>query len=238
MSRTPYGQLPKGRFGVDWVIVAGARFGLGRIRPTSVVTVAELELADWRRRVSALYAAVRADDDPGRGHRTWRSGRDELFRTHPQSPLTAEDPLREGGVPYWPYDVALRFEVPLLAASEPLQLSLPSGDDGVTQLNLVGRIALPPPVDAVIDVWWLHQYGGGLFLPLRDGTAGHGSYGGGRYLLDSAKGADLGGCDDTVVIDLNFLYHPSCRYNPRWQCPLAPVGNTIKTAVRAGERLG
>jgi uncharacterized protein (DUF1684 family) len=39
------------------------------------------------------------------------------------------------------------------------------------------------------------------------------------------------------VVDLNFLYHPSCRYNHAWQCPLAPAGNTIPTPVTAGERM-
>ena len=77
----------------------------------------------------------------------------------------------------------------------------------------------------------------GLFLPLRDGTADTASYGGGRYLLDTAKGADLGGTDRSLVVDLNFLYHPSCRYSDSWQCPLAPAGNTITAPVRAGERL-
>ena len=78
---------------------------------------------------------------------------------------------------------------------------------------------------------------GRLFLPLRDGTAGQSSYGGGRYALDTAKGADLGGRDGRLIIDLNFLYHPSCRYNDAWQCPLAPPGNTISIPVSAGGRL-
>jgi hypothetical protein len=104
-------------------------------------------------------------------------------------------------------------------------------------MRQVGYVTLPPPLDATVDVWWLQQYGGGLFVPLRDGTAGGQSYGGGRYLLDTAKGADLGGQGDTIVIDLNFLYHPSCRYSPAWQCPLAPPGNTIRAPVPAGEKL-
>ena len=78
------------------------------------MAVAEAELADWRRQVSELYAAVRAQDDPERAHALWRSGRDALFRAHPQSPLPPRDPLREAGVPYWAYDPALRFELPLL----------------------------------------------------------------------------------------------------------------------------
>ena len=196
----------------------------------------ELEVASWRRMVSELYAAVRAEDDPQHAHKLWQGGRDELFRTHPQSPLPPGDPLRATGLPYWPYDPALRWELPLLPAEREESRSVPSSD-GTIPLVLVGAVSLPAPVDAVIDVWWLHQYGGGLFLPLRDGTAGKSSYGGGRYALDTAKGADLGGGAATLVVDLNFLYHPSCRYNHAWQCPLAPAGNTITTPVTAGERM-
>ena len=195
----------------------------------------ELELVDWRRTVAGLYAAVRAEDDPRRGHERWRQGRDELFRSHPQSPLPPGDPMRATGVPYWPYDPELRFELPLLPAEE-LTLNVPTSE-GVTAMDRVGCLRLPPPLDAVIDVWWLRQYGGGLLLPLRDGTAGQTSYGGGRYALDTAKSADLGGRDGHLVVDLNFLYHPSCRYNDAWQCPLAPPGNTISAPVNGGERL-
>jgi uncharacterized protein (DUF1684 family) len=198
---------------------------------------AELELISWRRAVSELYAAVRAQDDPRRGHDLWRRGRDGLFRTHPQSPLPPGDPLRRTGLPCWPYDPSLRFELPLLPAPAPETLSVTTDTDGAISLTRIGRVRLPAPLDAVIDVWWLRQYGGGLFLPLRDGTAGDTSYGGGRYALDTAKGADLGGGVASLVVDLNFLYHPSCRYSPAWQCPLAPPGNRLAVPVTAGERL-
>jgi uncharacterized protein len=198
---------------------------------------AGLELADWRRMVSELYAAVRAEASPRRGHELWRRRRDELFRWHPQSPLPPGDPLRTTGLPYWPYDPDLRFELPVRPAELEPPRSVPAGGDGTISLTRAGRIELPPPLDAAIDVWWLRQYGGGLFLPLRDGSAGTSSYGGGRYLLDTAKGADLGGSATSLVIDLNFLYHPSCHYSDAWQCPLAPPGNTIQAAVTAGERL-
>lgn len=197
----------------------------------------ELELAGWRREVSALYGAVRAEGDPERAHKRWREGRDDLFRTHPQSPLSEGHPLRESGLPYWPYDPRLRFELEIESPPAPTEISLPSGADGDTTMRLVGRVSLPAPLDATLDAWWLHQYAGGLFLPVRDGTAGNASYGGGRYLLDTAKGADLGGSATALVVDLNFLYHPSCRYDDAWQCPLAQPGNTIAASIRAGERL-
>jgi uncharacterized protein (DUF1684 family) len=192
-----------------------------------------LELTDWRRQVAELYARVRATPDREAAHSIWRAERDRLFRTHPQSPLLPDDPLRDTGLPYWPYDPALRFTVEVEPA-EPAAFDVPTSSDATIHLARVGRVRL---LDASLDVWWLAQYGGGVFVPLRDGTAGSETYGAGRYLLDTAKGADLGGADGTLVLDLNFAYHPSCRYNPRWECPLAPEGNRISPSVSAGERL-
>ena len=200
------------------------------------MSCAELELTSWRRTVAELYAHVRAAPDPAVSHAHWCSGRDELFAHHPQSPLPPDDPLRATGLPYWPYDPALRFSL-IVRGAPAAELAVPSAADGTIGLRRIGRVHLPEPFDASLDVWWLAQYGGGLFLPLRDGTAGAGSYGGGRYLLDTAKGADLGGTGGHIVVDLNFAYHPSCRYNPRWECPLAPEGNRMAAPVRAGERL-
>jgi uncharacterized protein (DUF1684 family) len=196
-----------------------------------------LDLMDWRRRVASLYAAVRAESDPATAHDLWRRGRDALLREHPQSPVKPDDALRETGVPVWPYDPWLRWELPVDPVPDGELRLVNSANDGEIRMRLVGRVALPDPIDATLDLWWLEQYGGGLFVPLKDGTAGRTSYGAGRYLLDSAKGADLGSSRAGVVIDLNFAYHPSCRYDDRWQCPLAPAGNTIAHAVEAGERL-
>ena len=119
----------------------------------------------------------------------------------------------------------------------PRRLEIDTGPDGVTRLEQAGWVTLPAPVSRRLALWWLDQYGGGLFLPVRDATAGSGSYGGGRYLLDTAKGADLGSVGQALIIDLNFLYHPSCRYDDRWVCPLAPGDNTIDVPIPAGERL-
>jgi hypothetical protein len=33
------------------------------------------------------------------------------------------------------------------------------------------------------------------------------------------------------------LAQGSCAYDPRWSCPLAPRDNTLKVAIRAGERV-
>jgi uncharacterized protein len=198
---------------------------------------AELELADWRREVSELYAAVRSTATPRDAHALWRERRDRLFRDHPQSPLPAGSRLRRAGLPYWPYDPRLRVEVAVQAAVAPVRLALPTGDGDTTYLRQVGSVQLPPHGEERVNIWWLDQYGGGIFIPIRDRTAGQESYGGGRYLLDTAKGADLGASGGRLIVDLNFLYHPSCRYDDRWVCPLAPAGNVVDAALRAGEKL-
>jgi uncharacterized protein (DUF1684 family) len=198
------------------------------------MNVPALTLVDWRVRVSDLYARVRADDDPERGHATWRAGRDELFRTHPQSPLPAGDPLRETGLPFWPYDPVWRFTVPLVPAEHDERV-LDTGGDGSLTMRRIATLELP--TGGSLDVWSMHQYAGGLFVPLKDGTSGRETYGAGRYLLDTAKSAWLGGDESSIVLDLNFAYHPSCRYDDRWLCPLAPPGNTIEARVEAGERM-
>src|SRR3712207_3032006 len=87
-----------------------------------------LDLLDWRRRVAALYAAARSAPDPEQGWRTWRDGRDELFAGHPQSPLGPESRSGFRGLPFAPYDPALRFEATVLPA-DPARLAVPTADD-------------------------------------------------------------------------------------------------------------
>jgi uncharacterized protein len=197
----------------------------------------ELALALYRREVAEIYREVREAPDPVDAHARWRGRRDRLFRESPQSPLAVDDPLRDSGLPYWPYDPALRFAVPVVEAPGPARRSIATGSGDITELRQFGWVQLPDPVGGRLAVWWLEQYGGGIFVPFRDATAGDTSYGAGRYLLDTVKGADLGLQDGLLVLDFNFSYHASCRYDDAWQCPLAPPESVLAAEVRAGERL-
>ncbi|MGZ4608887.1 MAG: DUF1684 domain-containing protein [Actinomycetes bacterium] len=196
-----------------------------------------LTLLDWRRRVHALYDQVRTTPDVVAAHELWRRGRDELFATHPESPLLPQDRAAFTGLPIAPYDPALRFEAQVDQEVEPQRFEVPTATDGIVPFSRIGVVRLPGLGD--LDVWWLDSYGGGVFLPVRDALAGTETYGGGRYLLDTVKGADLGGDvrDGVLVVDLNFAYNPSCAYDPAWVCPLAPPGNRLAAPVRGGELL-
>ena len=195
-----------------------------------------LALLDWRERVFGMYADVRAESDPALAHARWRAARDALFHTHPQSPLPADSKAAFTGVPVAAYDPAYRFVCPI-EDSPPEHRDVETGTDGVVSFDRVGHVRLGDL--GTLDVWSISGYGGGLFLPLRDATAGKTSYGGGRYVLDTRKGADLGADPQTgtLVVDLNFAYHPSCAYDPAWACPLAPPGNVLTVPVNAGEQL-
>jgi uncharacterized protein (DUF1684 family) len=183
-----------------------------------------LELLDWRRRVAALYREVREFADPAEAHAHWIAGRAELFTSHSQS---AD---RDATLRYAPYDARWRFDVPLLPASTQ-RLEIPTATDGVVPFERIGRVELAGV--GSLDVWWLASYGGGVWLPMRD--ANPDTYGGGRYVLDTVKGADLGGAGGSLVVDLNFAYNPSCAYDEAWACPLAPTGNVVDVPVEAGE---
>jgi uncharacterized protein (DUF1684 family) len=200
------------------------------------VTSAEtLELLDWKRRVFSLYAAVRTLE-PEDAWRLWREARDELFRSHPQSPLPAGRRGSFRGLEYWPYDPQVRVVADLEdveAAPQPVETS---GTEPILfrPFALASFELRGEPLS--LEVAWLAAYGGGVFLCFRDATSGRESYGGGRYLLDTVKGADLGAEDGHLVLDFNFAYNPSCSYDPGWICPLAPPANRLGVAVKAGEK--
>jgi len=136
------------------------------------------------------------------------------------------------------YQPQLRFEVAIDTDVEPVRWEVATASDGVIPFTRLGALHLPTVGD--LDVWWLESYGGGVFVPVKDALAGTRTYGGGRYLLDTVKGADLGGDFQSgwLVVDLNFAYNPSCAYSPLWTCPLAPAGNTVGAALPAGELTG
>jgi len=198
---------------------------------------ASLALWDYLRRVADLYTTIRDTPDPGEAWTLWRTGRDELFSSHPMSALPADRRPGFDGLPYFPYDPAARVVATVEAGPEG-RIALPHSGDGSTPAGSFGiaRFMLAGTSQS-LALYWLEEYGGGVFVPFRDGTSGRSTYGGGRYLIDTAKGADLGREGDGIVLDFNFAYHPSCAHDRRWSCPLSPQGNHLTLAVEAGERL-
>jgi len=202
-------------------------------------------LADWRRRIATLYAEVRAMAiaDPGVALAHWRAVRERLYREHPQSPVPA-DARASFHASHFDHDPSLRFEIVVEPAPPPapgtVALELPGSGPDSLSFTRVGRVTLPfADGPRSLSVFWMAGYAGGLFIPFRDATSGTETYGAGRYLVDAAKSADLGGdpATGTLIADFNFAFQPSCAFDPRWACPLAPPENRLDLPVRAGERL-
>ena len=220
--------------------------------PGAASPAERLSLADWRRRTSDLYADVRRRSaaDPAGAWAQWRETRERLFREHAQSPVPA-DARAAFRARHWPYDPSLRFAVPLvsqadepehgirLSASPGLTLQLPMSVGEALDFQRIGWVDVPFAAgERRLAVYWMAGYAGGLFLPFRDATNGGATYAAGRYLLDTAKSADLGtDGEGRLVLDFNFAFHPSCAFDPVWSCPLAPPENRLDVPIEAGERL-
>jgi uncharacterized protein (DUF1684 family) len=195
-----------------------------------------LDLVDWRRRVGDLYRT----SDPDANVR-FRQQRDELFRSHPQSPIEPDERASFKGLRYFPYEAAYRVQAWFEPADGSELVIDTGGEDGAVHYRRAGRLVFELGGSPCrLTVLSLVQYAGGLFVPFRDATSGRETYGGGRYLFDTAKDTDglvleiTPGSSD-VVIDLNYAYNASCAYSPRWACPLAPPENYLTVPVRAGE---
>lgn len=196
------------------------------------------ELLDFRRRVAEMYMHVRCSEMlPVATWNRFRQERDELFLAHPQSALSAEQQTAFDGLDYYDYDPALRFVLAVDPDVSPDIIELHLAGDGAVRMRRFGKIHFSihdQPVS--LSLFWVMGYGGGVFLHFRDLTNRDETYGGGRYLLDTIKHADLGHEDSKLVIDFNYAYNPSCAYNTRWDCPLFDHENQIPVAIRGGEK--
>jgi uncharacterized protein len=197
-----------------------------------------LDLVDWRRRVGDLFRIEGPD-----ALERFRHGRDELFRNHPQSPIEPEERGSFTGLHYFDGDPSYRVRAQVKPGDGSELVIDTGGEDGAVRYRRVAtlRFALNGQ-DCRLTVLSLVQYAGGLFVPFRDRTSGRETYGGGRYLFDTAKDTDglvleITPGSSEVVLDFNYAYNASCAYSPRWACPLAPPENHLSVEVRAGERI-
>jgi uncharacterized protein len=195
-----------------------------------------LDLLDYRRRVTDLYRAVReANGDPA-AWTAFHAAKDDLFRSHPQSALDDAQKTAFSGLKYFSYDPAFRVIAHVDSAVEPEILDIELGDDGHFSMQRFGQVTFTLPTGSgILSLFWITGYGGGVFLPFGDASNRHTTYGAGRYLYDTIKGADLGATLDELVLDFNYAYNPSCSYNPRWVCPLAPPENRLSFPIPVGE---
>ncbi len=197
-----------------------------------------VDLLEWKHSIFDLYAGVRAATDPDAAWRHWRAERDRMYREHPQSPVPPQVRAGFAGCRFYDYDPSFRV-IAAIENSDPVRQDIPVSVGGSFSFTRIGiaHFAIGG-VEHELELAWNDGYGGGIFLAFTDDTSGTTTYGGGRYLIDTVKGADLGFDREagTAVLDFNFAFNPSCSYDSRWACPLAPPANRLPIPVTAGEQ--
>lgn len=197
-----------------------------------------LDLLDYRRTVSELYVQIRDHNVDESVYQTWREVRDELFATHSQSALDTDQKAKFTGLQYYDYDPAYDVVGEFNHDVAPKEYHVDVGDDGEVHYKRVGEMTFMLPTGTgTLSVFWVMGYGGGIFIPFADATNKVTTYGAGRYLYDTIKGADLGLREGKLVMNFNYAYNPSCSYNYRWVCPLAPPESKVDFAIPVGEKV-
>jgi uncharacterized protein len=198
-----------------------------------------IDLIAWRQKVAAMYEQVRAlhERDPRGAWELFQRERNRLYKDHPCSALAPKQRAGFEGFRYFDYDPAFCVEGEIDPSVEEMTFVAQISEGALTHRKIATARFWLAGSEWALDMFWLDIYGGGLWIPVGDRTNGVSSYGGGRYLFDTAKGANLGISADgaNIRLDFNFLYPPSCALNPAWICPLCPPQNRLALPIEAGE---
>lgn len=195
-------------------------------------------MADWRLQMQSLYAVIRAFDDPREARELWKARYNEMLATHPSSPMSVTDKMAFRGIKTFEYEPAMRFEVDITGDKGMMQFQ-DMGVQGHVHYQQIGKtVGLQDALGQELSVYWMLGYGGGLFMPFRDKTAGKETFRTGRVLVDAVKGADLGlSPRGKMILDFNFAYHPSTKWDSALDYISVIEENKLKCDIRAGECL-
>ena len=137
------------------------------------------------------------------------------------------------GLDFYEIDPTYRFEVPLQRSASPDTVTIAESTGGIRPQVRVGRVAIPFPDGRdtlVVFEGESDSPRGRLWIPFADSTNGQTTYEAGRYVDLEPTSAD------SVVVDFNRAYNPTCTYNPEFACPLPPAENRVDGPVPAGEK--
>jgi uncharacterized protein (DUF1684 family) len=146
-----------------------------------------------------------------------RANKDEFFKKHPQSPLTPEQQDLFSGLTYYiPMPkLDMLVEVSPFEKQENVQIQTNTGEIrwylryGEFRFKIGGE-------EARLTIFKIPP--DNFFLPFVDTLT--------EYLGDNR-----------FHIDFNQAYNPFCAYSENYSCPLTPLENRLKVAIRAGEKL-
>jgi uncharacterized protein (DUF1684 family) len=164
-----------------------------------------------------------------------RKEKDRILKLSPNSPIPKEERANFPGLNYFPVNLQkYRLDAKLepYANNEKVKIVTSKGEQdeyikyGALKFTFDG-------VDCSLDVFKSTAPdvdAKRLFIPFKDTTSGKETYGAGRYLeLEETT-------NKLYTIDFNLAYNPYCAYNADFSCPIPPAQNTLKVAIKAGEK--
>lgn len=168
-----------------------------------------------------------------------RDTTDAYFSDPATSPLPGTEAIAQfKGLKYFPIDSTYRVSARLVRTPEATPFQMPTTKAHTNQYRQYGWaiFQLRGMIDSLaiyrnLELASQPKYRDYLFIPFRDATSGKTTYGGGRY-LDIERSAG-----DSILLDFNFAYNPYCVYNYSYSCPIPPAQNTLKMAIKAGEKM-
>jgi hypothetical protein len=161
---------------------------------------------------------------------------DEFFKNHPQSPLEPEQQADFAGLDYYEPndDLVLEVEVERYPDDEPIVVMQTSTGDA-QEFRPWGTFDFEVDSEKATLTIYADPHGHDFFMPFRDATSGHETYGAGRYMDDHRPALEyLGG--SRLKVDFNYAYNPYCAYSEFYSCPLPPHENWLRVPIRAGEK--
>jgi uncharacterized protein (DUF1684 family) len=193
--------------------------------------------------VSATTAACTSGPPPPADDRpyatqvqAYRTEKDSAFRLSSDSPLPEAARATFPGLPYFPIDPAYRVPALLTEtpSNPPVIIDMQMSSNTTERMRKVGTLGFTLLGTPLTLTAFAEEHATDmrrLFVPFTDLTSGAETYKHGRYLdLDRTP-------TGLYDVDFNRAYHPSCVYNPTYECPVPPKENHLAVAVRAGERL-
>lgn len=159
----------------------------------------------------------------------FREGKDEFFKTHPQSPLTPHQRAHFSGLNYYSVNSALQLALTPDEFDEQAPVTMQTSTGDVQTYTRWGRVHFE--VDGEMAELTIFANEHGFFVPFQDATSNTETYGAGRYLEPEQL------ANGELAFDFNMAYNPYCAYNELFSCPIPPFENRLKVPIRAGEKL-
>lgn len=185
---------------------------------TSFITVRQVRAQDYAKQIAKFQYDLNAEfSNPG------------------ESPLTKKGRKKFKGLDFFPVDTAFRVEARFIRTLNAIPFRMETTTDrrpvyekyGEAVFDLKGR-TFSLSIYQSHDLRETEKYKDYLFLPFTDLTNGDETYGGGRFIdLKIPYG-------NTIIIDFNKAYNPSCAYNHAYSCPIPPKENDMNIRITAG----